>query len=161
VVEPSTLSDGPVPSTPMLESTLVLAPRLRGTEQRACPLWPLGAQAYAADNARCSCPSPRDEEQSLGLDSLGERHPPGSPEELVSFQRPHSPFFGRNPETLHEAPYGAVAECRARYMLQEAASLADGGIRALFYVPSEKELGFLVRLAGSSGTASLGSSDPP
>jgi hypothetical protein len=37
-------------------------------------------------------------------------------------------------------------------MLQEATSLAYGGGRALFYVLSKRELGFLVHLAGSSGT---------
>ncbi len=36
-------------------------------------------------------------------------------------------------------------------MLQEATSLADGGSWALLYIPFEKELGFLVYLAGSSG----------
>src|SRR5215213_6029970 len=66
---------------------------------------------------------------------------------------PQSVFLGET-QPLHEAPYGGVAENRARYMLQEATSLADGGGRALFYVLSEKELGFLVRLAGSSRTPS-------
>jgi hypothetical protein len=66
---------------------------------------------------------------------------------------PTSVFSGEA-QPLHEAPYGGVAESRARYVLQEAASLADGDGRALFYVLSEKELGFLVRLAGSSGTPS-------
>ena len=32
----------------MLESKVVLAPRLRGTDQHA--LWPFGAQAYTGDN---------------------------------------------------------------------------------------------------------------
>ncbi len=35
-------------------------------------------------------------------------------------------------------------------MLQEATSLADGGTWALLYVLFEKELGFLVNLAGPS-----------
>jgi hypothetical protein len=47
VVEPSTVSDGPIPSTLMLDSTVVLAPRLRGTRQWA--LWPFLAQAYTGD----------------------------------------------------------------------------------------------------------------
>ena len=48
MLAPSTVSDGPIPSVLMLESTVVLAPRLRATDQ--CALLPFGAQAYKADN---------------------------------------------------------------------------------------------------------------
>jgi hypothetical protein len=66
---------------------------------------------------------------------------------------------------LHQPPYGRVAHIRSRYVLQKAASFADGGARALLYVLFEKGSGFLVRLAGSSGALSwregVSLSDPP
>src|SRR5688572_1892546 len=48
VVAPSTVREGPIPSALMLESMVVLAPRLRGTDQQA--LWPFSDQAYEGDN---------------------------------------------------------------------------------------------------------------
>ena len=58
--------------------------------------------------------------------------------------------FLREAHPLHKAPYGGVAQIRSRYVLQKAASLADGGAWALLYILFEKELGFLVCLAGPS-----------
>ncbi len=43
VVAPSTARHGPIPSAVMLASSVVLGPRLRGTEQRT--LSPFGDQA--------------------------------------------------------------------------------------------------------------------
>ena len=51
---------------------------------------------------------------------------------------------------LHKAPYGGVAKGRGGYVLQEAASLADGGSWALLYILLQEGLGFLRYYAGSS-----------
>ncbi len=59
----------------MLESTVVLAPRLRGTHQYA--LWPFLAQAYKGDN-EVFVPILVNEEQPLTLNLLGDHHSPGS-----------------------------------------------------------------------------------
>jgi hypothetical protein len=48
VVAPSTASEEPIPSRVMLDSSVVLGPLLRGTEQ--CARSPLGAQAYNAES---------------------------------------------------------------------------------------------------------------
>src|SRR5829696_4021161 len=37
------------------------------------------------------------EDQGAGIECSGHPHPPGGPPPLVSFQRPHSPFFRLNP----------------------------------------------------------------
>src|SRR5215212_3697005 len=37
------------------------------------------------------------ENQGAGIERSGDRHPPGGPSPLVSFQRPHSPFFRLKP----------------------------------------------------------------
>ena len=58
--------------------------------------------------------------------------------------------FLRETQPLHKAPDGGIAMGRGGYVLQEAASLADGGTWTLLYVLFEKDSGFLVRLAGPS-----------
>src|SRR5215212_8266831 len=110
----------------------------------------LSAPKRTRETTRCSCPSRR--RRAAARVRLARRPSPSrrpSRTRLVPAP-PQSVFLGEA-QPLHEAPYGGVAEGRARYVLQEATSLADGDGRALFfYVLSEKELGFLVRLAGSS-----------
>ena len=59
-------------------------------------------------------------------------------------------FFERSLEPLHQPPDGGIAKGRGGYVLQEVTSLADGGTWTLLYVLFEKDLGFLVCLAGPS-----------
>jgi hypothetical protein len=46
---------------------------------------------------RSVCAHLVNEDQLLSLDLLSDYHSPGRSQELVSFQRPHSPFFERSP----------------------------------------------------------------
>src|SRR5215212_6475140 len=69
-------------------------------------------------------------------------------------------LFSREAKPLHQPPYGGVAEGRAGYVLQKAASLSDGGGRTFLYIPFEEELAFLAYLVGPSGALS-GLERPP
>ena len=131
----------------MLDSNVVvLGPLLRGTEQRARS--PLGAQAYNAES-----------EVLVAISSTNTNRLGSSSFAIVTFQahlknssRSSAPTlrFLREAHPLHRAPYGGVAKGRASYVLQEAASLRDGGAWALLYVLFEEDSGFLVGFAGSS-----------
>src|SRR5919112_5956659 len=126
---------------------------LPGCEARTSGLSGLSAPKRTPQTTRCSFPSRRRRPAQRARPARR----PSSSRSLSRIRRvpvpPQSVFLGET-QPLHEAPYGGVAECRARYVLQEAPPLADGGGRALFYVLLEKESGFLVRLAGSSGAPS-------
>src|SRR5215218_7656185 len=59
------------------------------------PLSLLGPTVYRSK--RCVGAHLVYENQGAGIERLGDRHPPGGPSPLVSFQRPHSPFFREKP----------------------------------------------------------------
>jgi hypothetical protein len=66
---------------------------------------------------------------------------------------PLSVFLGEA-HPLHQPPYSGVAKGSARYVLQEATSLADGGSWTLLYILFEEDSSFLICLVGSSGALS-------
>jgi hypothetical protein len=55
-------------------------------------------------------------------------------------------------EPLHQPPYGRVAKALGGYVFQKAASLRDGGGRALLHVLLQEHPGAFVHLAGPPGT---------
>src|SRR3712207_3086558 len=114
----------------MLESTVVLDPLLRSTDQHARS--PLGAQAYKGES-----------EMFVPISSTKTNRRASSDRTTITLQaalchssRSSAPIvrFLREAQPLHQPPYGRVAQLCSRYVLQEAASLADGGGRALLYV---------------------------
>src|SRR3712207_3686055 len=98
---------------PIFESTVVLAPRLRGTGQQA--LWPFGAQAYTEDEEVFVPISSTKSSRSVSTCSATitlQAH-------LKNSSRSSAPtvrFFGEA-KPLHKAPYGGVAHVRYGYVL--------------------------------------------
>jgi hypothetical protein len=108
----------------------------------------LGAQAYNAES-EVLVPISSTNTNRLGSSSFA----------IVTFQahlknssRSSAPIvrFLREAQPLHQPPDGGVAKGRVSYVLQEAASLRDGGAWALLYVLFEENSGFLACLAGPS-----------
>src|SRR5215212_11889466 len=78
----------------MLESTVMLAPPVARNG-------PVGSLALRCPGVRRRQRSVRshliNKDQPFRLDLFSDHHPPGSSQELVSFQRPHRPFFWEKP----------------------------------------------------------------
>src|SRR5215208_532260 len=131
----------------MLESTVVFLPRLRATERGPfLPSW----TTHKPEIVRCSCPSRR--RRSAARARLARRP---SPSRHILRTRlvpapPPSVFLGEA-EPLHQPPYGRVAKALGGYVFQKAASLRDGGGRALLHVLLQEHPGAFVHLAGPHG----------
>src|ERR671916_187712 len=137
---------------------------LPGCEERTSRLSGPSVPRRTQETKKCSFPSHRRrpavqarlaQRPSLSKLLLATRLVPAPPQSV----------FLREAKPLHQPPYGGAAHIRPRYVLQKAASFADGGARALLYILFEKGSGFLVRLAGSSRALSwregVSLSDPP
>src|SRR3712207_1923737 len=83
----------------MLESSVVFGPRFYEAHKRAPAL--LWASRRRGEKARCWRPSHPRTQKALLVYLLGDHHPPGAPQELVSFCRSHSPFFRLKPRRFN------------------------------------------------------------